>query len=116
MPVSDLVNFTITRYKITIDQASLTYEGNQYTRFALINCLGPNISTDILKSLNICFMDIDKVPPSTTRAVGNQFVVTMFSNDSNFLSFLVDLFKDNEKITLQFSLMDPTRNRLITSL
>ena len=50
---ADVKVFNITRYQVQFHRTVVTINGKNYNRSALINCLGPNQSTDEVKWLNM---------------------------------------------------------------
>lgn len=110
----DIREFQITNYQVTLEKVILTMEGQNYNRIALINCLGPNPSTDIVRWLNINFLDTESdVPANTTREVKDQYIVDIYYKASCYAWF-IDLLRNEETTFLEFSPTEPCFNRLRT--
>ena len=111
----NIQNFHITSYRVVLERSVLSHGGNRYNRLALINCLGPNQATDLVKFTNINFIkDEDGLPPNSTRPVGTQYIVTMYHPASCYAWYL-DLLRNEDTTFLNFSLDAPQYNRIQTT-
>ena len=112
--MADIRSFQIINYRVSLEKAVITVQGKNYDRIALINCWGPNRSTDVVRYLNIEFIDTENdVPENITRRVNNQYIVHIIYKSSYYAWFL-DLLRNEETTYLEFSPTEPRHNRLTT--
>lgn len=110
----DFIKFKINRYQITLERDTVQVGNKEYSRIGLINCIGPNQKTDIVKFINIHFIEIDEsgsLPDNSITKVNNQYIIDIRYNASYYALF-IDMLRYEKEPYCEFTIEDPQHNRL----